>query len=106
MPRTGPLADVEVGGRGGGGLSGGGQRSRLRRLAGRTAQAVSGGTQGIPVLRWGKRMLQFPIGERFAVIVLGAALGGPRVVFVVFLAWVSLALAWSVTGRLLRSVAR
>ena len=53
-----------------------------------------------------RRIVQFPIGERFAVITFGAALGGPRVVFVVFLALVGLALAWSTTGRLLRSVSR
>jgi hypothetical protein len=71
----------------------------------RVATAVSERTQTRPATRWGKRLAQFPIAERFAVLSLGAALGGPRVVFSVFLVWVCLALAWSLTGRTLRSVA-
>jgi phosphatidylglycerophosphate synthase len=55
-------------------------------------------------LRWGKRMIAFPIGERFAVIALTAALFTPRVTFVALLAWGGVALAYSQAGRVLRSL--
>ena len=99
VPRTGPF----LGPRGAGAAAAaGGARAR----AGQVAAAVSAGTNARSVTKWAKRMVLFPIGERFAVLTLGAALGGPRLVFPVFLAWVTLALAWSTTGRVLRSVAR
>jgi phosphatidylglycerophosphate synthase len=72
----------------------------------RIATAVSARTQGPAALRWGKRALQFPIAERFAVLSLGPALGGARLTLTVFVGWVCVALAWSLTGRVLRSVAR
>lgn len=72
----------------------------------RVAAAVSTRTQGPAVMRWGKRALQFPIAERFAVLSLGPALAGARVTLTVFVLWVCAALAWSLTGRVLRSVAR
>lgn len=53
---------------------------------------------------WAKRILLFPIGERFAVISITAALWSPRVVFIVLIAWGGLALAYSTAGRLLRSL--
>jgi hypothetical protein len=74
--------------------------------AARLATAVSTRTQGPAALRWGKRALQFPIAERFAVLSLGPALAGARVTLTVFVGWVCVALAWSLTGRVLRSVAR
>jgi phosphatidylglycerophosphate synthase len=54
---------------------------------------------------WIKRVIAFPIGERFAAISLVAALWTPRTVFVVLLSWGGLAAAYSLAGRL-RSVAR
>ncbi len=45
-----------------------------------------------PALRWVKRMAAFPIGERFAVISITAALFTPRVTFIAWLAWGGLAL--------------
>jgi hypothetical protein len=53
---------------------------------------------------WVKRVLVFPIGERFAVISLTAALFSPRTTFVVLLAWGALAAGYGLVGRLLRSV--
>jgi hypothetical protein len=44
-------------------------------------------------------MVQFPIGERFAVICVTAAIWGPRTTFAVLLAWGALALAYVLTGR-------
>jgi hypothetical protein len=55
-------------------------------------------------LRWVKRMAAFPIGERFAVISITAALFTPRVTFVAWLAWGGLAVLYTQTGRVLRSV--
>jgi phosphatidylglycerophosphate synthase len=58
----------------------------------------------MPGVAWVKRVLAFPIGERFAVISLTAALFDPRVTFVVVLSWGTFALLYSLTGRLLRSL--
>jgi hypothetical protein len=57
-----------------------------------------------PGVAWVKRVLAFPIGERFAVISLTAALFTPRTTFVVVLAWGTFAALYSLTGRLLRSL--
>ena len=94
LPRQGPLTAPVLG-----------ERPAAEGVA-RVAVAVSSTAHSRALLLWVRRIVQFPIGERFAVITFGAALGGPRVVFVVFLALVGLALAWSTTGRLLRSVSR
>jgi len=60
----------------------------------------------LPGARWVKKMVAFPIGERFAVTSLTAALFDPRVTFVVLLAWGGVAAVYTLTGRVLRSVAR
>jgi hypothetical protein len=57
-----------------------------------------------PSLRWVKRMAAFPIGERFAVISITAALFTPRVTFIAWLAWGGVALVYTQTGRVLRSL--
>jgi CDP-alcohol phosphatidyltransferase-like enzyme len=59
-----------------------------------------------PGMVWIKRMVAFPIGERFAVISLTAALFDAKVTFVVLLAWGGLAAAYTSAGRILRSVTR
>ena len=53
---------------------------------------------------WIKRMLPFPIGERFAAISITAALFTPRTTFVVLLAWGGVAALYGLAGRLLRSL--
>ena len=58
-----------------------------------------------PALMWPRKMIAFPIGERFAVISLTAALFTPRTTFVVLLAWGGVAAAYTFTGRVLRSLA-
>jgi hypothetical protein len=55
--------------------------------------------------RWVKRILTLPIGERFALISLTAALGSPRTTFTALLIWGGVAAGYQVGGRLLRSVA-
>jgi hypothetical protein len=57
-----------------------------------------------PGVAWVKRVLVFPIGERFATISLTAALFTPRTTFVVVLAWGGFAALYSLAGRLLRSL--
>ena len=53
---------------------------------------------------WAKKVLAFPIGERFAVISLTAAIFDAEVTFITMLAWGSVALAYVSAGRVLRSV--
>lgn len=60
----------------------------------------------VPGLVWVKKMLAFPIGERFAAICVTAAIWGPRTSFVVLLAWGGFALVYTSTGRVLRSIAQ
>ena len=55
-------------------------------------------------LLWPRKMIAFPIGERFAVISLTAALFTPRATFIVLLAWGGVAAAYTLFGRILRSV--
>jgi hypothetical protein len=59
----------------------------------------------VPGSLWVKKMAAFPIGERFAAIAVTAALFGPRTTFVVLLAWGGFAALYTVSGRLLRSLA-
>jgi phosphatidylglycerophosphate synthase len=56
--------------------------------------------------RWIKKIVAFPIGERFAVISLTAAVATARTTFVVLLAWGGFAACYIAAGRLLRSVYR
>jgi hypothetical protein len=60
----------------------------------------------IPGLIWLKKMAAFPIGERFAVICITAALFTPRTTFIVLLSWGAFALLYTSTGRTLRTLAR
>jgi CDP-alcohol phosphatidyltransferase-like enzyme len=57
-----------------------------------------------PGVRWIKKMIAFPIGERFATIAITAALFTPRVTFIVLLAWGGVAALYTQTGRVLRSL--
>ncbi len=58
----------------------------------------------LPGLLWIKRVVAFPIGERFAAISITAALFTPRTTFTVLLIWGTFAALYSTAGRLLRSV--
>ena len=58
----------------------------------------------LPGLLWVKRVVAFPIGERFAAISITAALFTPRTTFMVLLIWGTFAAVYSTAGRLLRSV--
>ena len=53
----------------------------------RACSAPGSALDRVRAVRWLKRMITFPIGERFAVISITAALFTPRVTFVALLAW-------------------
>jgi phosphatidylglycerophosphate synthase len=57
-------------------------------------------------IRWSKRVIAFPIGERFAAISLTAALWSAHTTFVVLIVCGGGAAVYGLAGRLLRSVAR
>ena len=56
-------------------------------------------------LKWAKRMVFLPIGERWLLISLVAAIAGPRAVFIVLLALGSVSAVYATTGRVLRTLA-
>lgn len=56
-----------------------------------------------PLVNWTKKAIHLPIGERWLVISLVAALGTPRLVFQVLLTLALIALAYTTTGRVLRA---
>jgi hypothetical protein len=76
---------------------------RRRSLAARTLSLWSR-LDDVRVVRWLKRMAAFPIGERFAVISITAALFTPRVTFIALLAWGGFAIAYTQSGRILRAL--
>lgn len=79
----------------------GGRRPRLaRRLLG-LARRIMRRPGGL----WARKILGFPIGERFAIISVTAALFDARTTFTVLLVWGGIASAYTGLGRILRSVA-
>lgn len=59
----------------------------------------------VAVLKWAKRIVVLPIGERFALIAVLAVVATPRVVFAVLLLWGGLATLYTAGGRVVRSLA-
>jgi phosphatidylglycerophosphate synthase len=105
--------------------------TRERPLEERVAAAAeSGGTRALgsnvvarvhrlrrsDVARWLNRIIRLPIGERFALISITAAIATPRTTFVALLVWGGVAalyafagrlvMAYSVTGRIVRALLR
>ena len=74
------------------------------RLA-RRAVAVNEALERHPATRWGKRIFVLPIGERFALISLTAALATPRVTFVALVAWGAVAAVYALGARTATAVA-
>jgi phosphatidylglycerophosphate synthase len=58
----------------------------------------------VAVVPWVKRLIAFPIGERFALVSLTAALWSAHTTFVAWLAWGGFAALYGVTGRVLRAL--
>lgn len=54
---------------------------------------------------WARKMIVFPIGERFAAIAIVTAFFDPRITFLVLITWGGIAATYTLTGRLLRSMA-
>jgi hypothetical protein len=77
----------------------------LRQRAPKQALALWHAFDRLPPVFWAKKMIAFPIGERFAAISLTAALFTPRTTFVVLLVWGGIAFAYTLAGRVLRSLA-
>jgi Family of unknown function (DUF5941)/CDP-alcohol phosphatidyltransferase len=63
------------------------------------------GEARIPGAIWLRKMIAFPIGERFAAISLAAAFGSARLALTVVLAWGAVAAVYTLSGRVLRSLA-
>jgi hypothetical protein len=85
--------------------SAGGGRPRLAARAGRALGRVSDrirARRGTPAY-WFKRTAVFPIGERWLVVMVTAALFDARVTFWCLLGWGAVAAAGTLTGRVLRS---
>ena len=61
--------------------------------------------EGVPALKWAKRIVVLPIGERFALLSVLAVTTSPRTTFVVLLTWSALATLYTAGGRIVRSVA-
>ncbi|GAA4515691.1 MULTISPECIES: CDP-alcohol phosphatidyltransferase family protein [Nonomuraea] len=56
-------------------------------------------------VHWARKMIVFPIGERFAAIAITAALFDARITFLTLVIWGSVAAVYTLTGRLMRSLA-
>jgi hypothetical protein len=56
-------------------------------------------------VHWARKMIVFPIGERFAAIAITAALFDARITFLTLVVWGTVAAAYTLTGRLMRSLA-
>jgi hypothetical protein len=82
-----------------------GPRSPVRRLA----ATVLGWSRVLDAVSWSiwiKKMIVFPIGERFAVMSILAAVATPRAVFVTILAWGGVGATYALAGRFMRSALR
>lgn len=71
---------------------------------GNLAVWLSGRSEKVRVLHWFKKIIVLPIGERFALIALTAALCNAKVTFVALLSWGAVAAAYTIGGRFLRSL--
>ncbi|MFK4040204.1 CDP-alcohol phosphatidyltransferase family protein [Nonomuraea wenchangensis] len=65
--------------------------------------ALARRVERMPVVRWLKRMIVLPIGERTALICVTAAGWGARTTFVTLLAWGGVAMTYQLVGRMARS---
>ena len=80
-----------------------------RRLVSGTNRRAIAVSRALDRRRWAlwlKKILVFPIGERFAVISLAAALTTPRTTFIVVLAWGAFAMLYTFTARSVRSLSK
>jgi hypothetical protein len=76
------------------------RRQGLRSMAG----ALLRRSNMVRTIYWFKKIIVLPIGERFALIGLTAALFNARVTFIALLSWGAVAAAYTIGGRALRSL--
>jgi phosphatidylglycerophosphate synthase/choline kinase len=76
------------------------------RLVARRGVRLSRLVEKLPGGRWAKKIFNFPIGERFAVISITAALWTPRITFTTMIAWGLTVGLYSTAGAVLRSARR
>ncbi|GAA1542610.1 hypothetical protein GCM10009678_26360 [Actinomadura kijaniata] len=67
---------------------------------------LSARTSRVRALHWAKKTVTLPIGERFALVAVTAAVGDARWTFTALLLWGGLAAAYTLTGRVLRTISR
>jgi hypothetical protein len=65
---------------------------------------LSARSEKVQIFHWFKKIIVLPIGERFALIALTAAIFNAKVTFIALLMWGALAAAYTLGGRLLRSL--
>jgi phosphatidylglycerophosphate synthase len=78
---------------------------RPRGAGGGGAARLSGAFERRSWTRWPKKIITLPIGERFALISITAAVATPRVTFLALLIWGGVALVYQLAGKVSRSVA-
>ncbi|MCP2335374.1 CDP-alcohol phosphatidyltransferase family protein [Actinomadura rupiterrae] len=69
-------------------------------------QAPSAPPEGRSARYWARRIVVLPIGERFALISVTAALGTARLTFAALLGWGGVAACYTLTGRVMRAIRR
>jgi Family of unknown function (DUF5941)/CDP-alcohol phosphatidyltransferase len=74
-------------------------RPLRRRLVRRPVSALRSAKRSSPA-GWAHKILKLPIGERFALISLTAAIATPRVTFIALLVWGAVAAVYTLIGRL------
>jgi hypothetical protein len=65
---------------------------------------LSARSEKIRVFHWFKKIIVLPIGERFALIAITAAVFNAQVTFLALLIWGGIAMSYTVIGRFLRSL--
>lgn len=65
---------------------------------------LSGRSEKIRAFHWFKKIIVLPIGERFALIALTAAIFNAKVTFIALLTWGAIAASYTIGGRFLRSL--
>ena len=65
---------------------------------------LSARSEKVRVFHWFKKIIVLPIGERFALIALTAAIFNAQVTFIALLTWGGIAAAYTIGGRFLRSL--
>lgn len=71
---------------------------------GHLAVWLSGRSEKVRAFHWFKKIIVLPIGERFALIALTAAIFNAKVTFITLVTWSAIAASYTLGGRVLRSL--